>query len=427
MKGKITKRLIDATAKDSKDVVVWDTELRGFGLRVKPSGVKSFIVQYRNINGRSRRHTIGQFGRLTADEARREGKVLLGDVEKGGDPTEQAQNARQAMSVSEMCGTYMEDALAGRVMRRGKPKKASTLEIDQGRIARHINPQLGNRPATSLKRRDVEKFMHAVIEGKTAGEWATDKKRGKARVKGGPGTAAKAVSLLSAIYNYGIRQGWVDDNPCMGVEKPADNKRDRHLSPNEFMKLGDALREGERSGVSPIALAAVRALALTGCRRNEILCLKQSELDVAGRCLRLEETKSGKQTRPAGKAALEFINSLEFGSEEWVFPSDRGEGPIKNVRQPFLAVLGYAGLPSEITPHVLRHSFATVANGMNYSELTIAGLLGHRSGTVTSRYAHNVDTALAAAADRVSAEIARRMGMALEDDNLISFAGGKIG
>ena len=193
------------------------------------------------------------------------------------------------------------------------------------------------------------------------------------------------------------------------------------------MKLGDTLREGERSGVSPIALAAVRALDLTGCRRNEILCLKQSELDVAGRCLRLEETKSGKQTRPAGKAALEFINSLEFGSEEWVFPSVSGECPIKNVRKPLLAVLGYAGLPSEITPHALRHCFATVANGMNYSEPTIAGLLGHRSGTVASRYAHNVDTALAAAADRVSAEIARLMGMALEDDNLISFAGGKIG
>lgn len=410
MKAKLTKRLIDATSSsDGKDVLVWDLGLRGFGLRIKPSGVKTFLVQYRNRDGRSRRHTIGQFGRLTVDEARKEAKILLGDVEKGNDPAEQASEERRAISVGDMCDTYMKDALAGRVLRRGKSKKPSTLEIDQGRIARHIKPQLGNRPAGSLKRRDVEKFMHAVIDGKTAGVWKTDKKRGRARVTGGPGTAAKAVGLLSTIYNYAIRKGWVDENPCVGVEKPAENKRDRHLSPEEYEKLGNALDEAKEGGVNPIALAAIRALALTGCRRNEILHLCCEEVDVQGRCLRLEETKSGKQTRPAGKTALDYLDGLDFGSDEWVFPATRGDGALVNVRKPMLDVLKRAGLSADITPHILRHSFATVAHEMNYSELTIAGLLGHSSGTVTSRYAHHVDTALAAAADRVSAEINRRI------------------
>src|SRR6185437_4382513 len=136
---KLTKRSIDAIKRDEADAVYWDAELRGFGLRVKPSGSKSFLIQYRNRQGRSRRLTVGQYGRVTPDEARREARRLLSDVERGLDPAEQRLLERNAITVGDLCQEYLAKAEAGLIIgRKGLPKKASTLEIDRGRIVRHI-------------------------------------------------------------------------------------------------------------------------------------------------------------------------------------------------------------------------------------------------------------------------------------------------
>lgn len=423
MSNKITKKVVDAVKPDpARDLFLWDGELRGFGLRTKPSGTKTFIIQYRNERGRTRRYAIGQYGRLTVDEARAEARIHLADVEKGGDPSADRRSVKNAITISSLCDAYFNDAMNGKVLRRGKPKKQSTLAIDKGRIERHICPLLGDKAVDELTRRDIEKFMHDVLDGKTAIDVRTGP-RGRARVTGGPGTAAKAVNLLSAIYTYAINKGLTNDNPCHGVERPSDQKLKRFLTPAEYERFGKAINECREKGVNPTALNAIETLMLTGCRRSEILNLRLDEIDSSGRCLRLGDTKIGAQLRPCGRTALDFLTSITTDDMTLVFPASRGGGALVNLAKPLAKVCELAKI-KDVTAHVFRHSYATTAHELDYSELTIAGLLGHNAGSVTARYAHHVDHALAAAADRVSAVIAARMeGRKAEGADVVELRG----
>lgn len=320
---------------------------------------------------------------------------------------------RSAKTIADLCDTYFADAEAGKILHRGRAKKPTTLKVDQGRIERHIKPLLGSKRIDALRREDVEAFMYDVRDGKTATDIKT-KPRGRARVRGGLGTAKKSVSLLSAIYTYAIRRDLVEHNPCQYVQKPVDNKRDRFLSADEYARLGDAMASVAAFGTHEVVCAAITALALTGCRRGEILNLKKTEVDGAGHCLRLGESKTGPQLRPCGETALKYLAGRieKHPLASWVFPTATGDGPLINIRKPMIRICELAELDG-VTPHVLRHSYATVAHELGYSELTIAGLLGHSAGSVTSRYAHHVDHVLASAADRVSETIATRLGIKL--------------
>jgi integrase len=391
---------------------IWDGSLSGFGARRQLSDAISYVLFYRTKEGRQRWFTIGKHGSpWTPDTARDEARRLLGEVAHNGDPAAEKRARRKAVTVAELCDLYLAEAKAGRLLtRRKKPKRQSTLEIDYGRIERHIKPLLGRRAVASVTREDIEALLHDVAAGKTAGTTKTAKRRGLARVRGGTGSANRVVGLLGAIFAYSIKCRMRTDNPVRGVVLFEDGKRERRLTDHEYVALGNGLRRAE-ADVWPPAVAAARFLALTGWRSGEALSLQWTEVDLARRTATLSETKTGKSVRPLPHVACEVISGLTR-SGELVFPATRGNGDIllSGFKKLFKKIIKLGALPADITPHTLRHSFASLAGDLGYGEPTIAALVGHKGRTTTSRYVHSADSVLLAAADEVATRTAELMG-----------------
>jgi integrase len=281
-------------------------------------------------------------------------------------------------------------------------KKASTLALDRGRIARHIKPLLGQFRVAAITRQDIETFMHDVARGKTAGNTKT-KARGLARVRGGQGTANRTVGLLGAIFTYAVHHRMRSDNPVHGVLRPADGRCDRRLSDEEYKSLESALRKADAASIWPAATAMARFLAVTGWRSGEALALRWDEINLPRRTAILSDTKTGRSLRPLSKAACEILQSLT-PSGDLVFPATRGNGQVlmSGFKKLWKRIAKLVDLPADVTPHVLRHSFASLAADLGYSEPVIAALVGHKGRSTTSRYLHSADAVLLAAADAVA-------------------------
>ena len=374
--------------------VVWDSAVSGFGARRQAGDAVSYFLKYRSADGRQRWMTIGRHGSpWTPDMARDRARAILGEVIAGGDPCGEKIAKRKALTVAQLSDRYFEDALAGRVRTRSKAaKKASTLTIDRGRIDRHIKPLLGTMSVVALTRHDVEKFLHDIANGRTAGKTKT-KTRGLARVTGGETAANRSVGLLGAIFTYAVRKDMRPDNPVRGVTLFADRKRERRLSDDEYDNFGRALREAEKT-LWPAAVAAARLIALTGFRRGEVLSLKWSEIDLKRRTATLADTKTGRSIRPLSRTACDVLRGLPR-TADLVFPASRGDGCMTGFPKLWARIAKLGALPADVTPHVLRHSFASLAGDLGFSEPTIAALFGHAGRSITSRYVHSADGVLA--------------------------------
>lgn len=407
---KITKRIVDAlkAPKPSRDGVkvrehfVWDRELRGFGVQVMPSGLKSFVIQYRTPEGRNRRAVIGRYGLMTVEEARKLAHEKLVAVSKGVDPVAEEAKAAGLLTVAEVCDWYLAEAEAGRILgRRRRPIKPSTLAMDRSRIEAHIKPLLGRRQVASLKLGDVEGAQADIAAGKTSKPRAGS--RGGATT-GGEGVAARTMSTLHSIFEHAVRLGKIEANPAKGVRRIASAPRERRLSRSEIERLGKTLRAAAEEGEHPTGLAAIRFLLLTGFRRMEALGLQRTWLDEEECAIRFPDTKSGAQIRVIGQAAIDLLLDQPKTKSPFFFPADWGEGHFIGVVRVLDRVCQKAGL-ADITPHTLRHTFASLAGDLGFSELTIAALLGHSARGVTQRYVH-IDEALRMTADRVADEMA---------------------
>jgi integrase len=408
--------------------LVHDPSLPGFGARRRKGEAISYFVLYYTADGRRRRFTIGQHGSpWTPDSARDKALEVLSDAKlRGADPAADKKAKRSAATVGELCDLYLADAEAGRLLtRRGGSKKPSTLASDRSRISAHIRPLLGKMKVPAVTRADVEAFMHDVAEGTTKARIATNRKRGLSNVRGGKGASARTVGLLGAIFTYAVRSRLRPNNPVQGVVRHADGRKERRLSDAEYAAFAAGLTKAavppprkaplkpgkpEPTGMWPSAIAAAKFLALTGWRSGEAVSLRWEHVDLDRRTARLPDTKTGISIRPLSVAACDVLRAQSPGQpKDLVFPPSRGKGTMSGFPGQFRRIAKAGDLPADVTPHVLRHSFASLAGDLGYSETTIAALVGHKGQSITSRYVHAADAVLLAAADAVADRTAELM------------------
>ena len=426
MQKKITKRAVDAFAPGERDQFLWDTETRGFGLKVTPAGNRIYIVQAR-LNGRPVRYTIGKHGApWTPDKARGEAVRKLGEIADGVNPNEAKLIARQDMTISELCNIYVTEGC--------EKKKASTIAVETGLIRRHIKILIGRKRVGILTRGDIERLLTDVANGKTATDEKTGS-HGRAIVTGGQGTANRTFDVLASMLTFAVNRGLRLDNPARGIKKYKQVQRERYLSPKELANLGEALsnaesefhtaqkratsgrsqragKKGERelpSGENLFAIAAIRLLMLTGCRKSEILSLRWEWVDAERACLRLPDSKTGAKVVPLGPPALKLIAELpRIVGNDHVIPSAVGDSHFVGLQKVWKRIRERAGIP-DVRIHDLRHSFASFGAARGDSLYIIGKILGHKQSHSTQRYAHLADDPLRAAADAISSHIAAVM------------------
>ena len=406
---KLTKKSVDSANPKEKEYFVWDNGLPGFGLRVFPSGKRSYLVQYR-INGRTRRYTIGLHGPTTPDKARTRAMALLSAIADGGDPAAERHESQKSLTVAQLCDLYFEEGCG--------TKKPSTLATDRGRVEQHIKPLLGTKRVRAVTQADVMKFLKDVAGGKTKADMKT-RERGRAIVRGGKGTATRTVGLLGGIFTFAVNRKLRSDNPVRGVKRFTDKRNERFLSPVELGKLGKILQRAEHEGVNPCAIAAIRLLIFTGCRKSEILTLKWEYVDWENKFLRLPDSRTGQKIVPLGAPALELLSALpKVEGNSYVLPSVEKEKHYTGLQKVWQEIRAWEGL-SDVRIHDLRHSFASVGVLGGDSLLMIGKLLGHKDSKTTQMYAHLADDAAQQAADRIARQIKAAMNFEVDGGEVL--------
>jgi integrase len=407
MQGKITKRSVDGLAVPADgEAVLWDTEIKGFGLRVRSGGARTYVLHYRMGGGRKaalRKVTIGKHGSpWTPDTARSEAKRLLGLVEAGTDPASDRMADRSQPTFAELIDLYVAEGCSH--------KKPTTLKADHGRFEHHLRPLLGRLKANKIERADIERMRDAVASGKTAEKPAEDGgRRPGSMAKGGKGAAAQCVALTGAVLAFAVARGLRKDNPAAGIKKAPVRKIERFLSEVEIARLATVLEAEKEASGNPFPVAGIKLLLLTGCRRSEIVGLCWQHVDFEHRCLRLPDSKTGAKIVYLNPPALALLAELpRVKDNPHVIAGNRKGASLVGLDKVWFRVRKAAELP-DVRLHDLRHSFASVGAIGGFSLPIIGALLGHKHTATTARYAHLSADPLRAANEAVGSHIEAAM------------------
>lgn len=402
---RITKRTVDTLKSNGSEFTLWDNAVTGFGVRVRPTGAKSYVVVYRAGAGRGapvRRYTIAAVGKITPERARARAKIVLGAVAHGHDPANQKTDERGTPTLAELADRFMADHV--------RPKrKAATAEFYRDILDRIVKPALGTTKADKLTRMQVGRLHSSLSDT--------------------PFQANRMLAVVGSMYAFAGGAGFVPEgtNPARGIDKFKESRRERFLTGDELERLGGAIREAETTGIpwtvdetkptakhvpkdkrstriAPSAAAALRLLLFTGCRLREILHLRWEYVDFERGCLFLPDSKTGRKTIILNAPALAVLNALEQVSP-YVVPGDSPEQPRRDLKRPWDAVTKRAGLAG-VRLHDLRHTFASFGAGGGLGLPIIGRLLGHTQAATTARYAHLDSDPLRQASNAIAGRIA---------------------
>ena len=390
---KLTKRTVEAREPGLKDIVLRDTEIRGFHCKITPKGKRVYMLYFRSAEGQERRPAIGTHGDITCDQARRIAQAWRAEVAQGRDPSAQKKDRRDAPTVRELCGRYLDEYATGR-------KKQRSFDEDRRLIDRFVLPALGAKKVAAVTPDDIGQLHRSLVDT--------------------PYQANRLRALLSKMFNL-AEQRWgyrePRTNPVYAITKFPERKRERFLNDEELARLGKVLNEAERTLTEqPQAIAAIRLLLLTGCRRNEILTLRWEDVDLSNGLIRFSDTKTGAQTRPIDDQIVAFLRGLPWREEsEFVVPGRSGDKPWVNLSKPWRRIRSAAGL-EDARIHDLRHTHASIAVQSGISLPITGKLLGHNQAATTERYAHLSNDPVRRASETVTKHLAAHILPSEEED-----------
>lgn len=371
---KITKRSVDALTPRDRDYFVWDALLKGFGVRVLPSGRKTYIVQYR-AGGRSRRIKLGVHGAVTPDEARTLARQALGGIAAGENPAEDRLKDRRAANVAALCDRFLAQHVAHHC-------KASTQREYERACELFIKPRIGRHRIQDIERRDVAD-LHFSLRSK-------------------PYQANRVLGVLSKMFNLAEIWGLRPDgsNPTRHVQRYPECKRERFLAPEEISRLWQVLDDAVTEGSETVHVAAAfKLLLLTGCRLGEIQFARWSY--VRGNRLFLPDAKTGPRPVLLSQPTLDVLARIpRLPDNEFIIAGAAPGQAITDLQRPWGRLRAAAGL-DDVRIHDLRHTYASLAAMSGLSLPMIGKLLGHTQPQTTARYAHLADHAAQQAATDV--------------------------
>jgi len=402
---KITKTVVDTLKPGEKERIVWDSQLTGFGVRVLPSGRKTYVIQYRNQNRRERKMSLGKHGVVTTEEARRKARQLLASISIGDDPAAERKSQAKAETVNDLWDVYYQEHAL-------KRKKPSSAEGDEWLFENHIQKALGKRKVVEVTKQDVLK-LHSSLSSK-------------------PYLANRVLSLLSKMFSLAEEWGYRPErsNPCYMVRKYKEESRKRYLTPAELERLGNVLnileqgkdlndkgeiveREKPKKPFYLPGIDAIRFLLFTGLRKSEALNLKWEDVELQKKEIRLRDSKTGGRTVVISTAAVSLLERIQarpvININPYVFPGIKPGKPLVGIQKIWERILKRAEI-EDVRIHDLRHTYAAYGAGGGLGLPIVGALLGHTQASTTQRYAHVADDPQRQGTELIGSAISEAMG-----------------